>query len=30
MPAQLRHRIQAKTPLILLLLLLKPQATAAR
>jgi len=30
MPAQLRHRIQAKTPLILLLLLLKPQTTAAR
>jgi quercetin dioxygenase-like cupin family protein len=30
MPAQLRHRIQAKTPLILLLLLLKPQPAAAR
>ncbi len=30
MPAQLRHRIQAKTPLVLLLLLVKPQAAAAR
>jgi len=30
MPAQLRHRIQAKTPLVLLLLLLKLPPAAAR